>query len=203
VRRTPDDTDACATVIVHELGAEELVVQLAERLGRRHDGHLFALCSLLELCRVNPPMDGARIAKLATDGGVELDVAAGIDIVRGTLHSDGGSTADALEEALALLPHVTTPRVLTWARHGPEVFGRRPELRAAYMWALCLLSVEGARHRVAYVRRSLIGGKRHEPVLTRIVLALVPRLLKRRRDDPPDVPVYWLDPDPASTGGGP
>jgi hypothetical protein len=175
-----------------------MVVHLAERLGRRHDGHLFALCSLLEICQVNPPMDGARIAKLATDRAVEIDVAAGIDIVRGMVQGDRGSTAAALDEALGLLPHAATPRVLTWARHGPEAFGRRPELRAAYMWALCLLSVEGARHRLAYVRRSLIGGRHQEPVLTRIAVALVPRLLKRRRHDTPDVPVYWLDPAPGA-----
>jgi hypothetical protein len=201
VRRTPDDTDACATVVVHELGAEEMVVHLAEWLGRKHDGHLFALCSLLELCQVDPPMDGARIAKLATDRSVETDVAAGIDIVRGMVKGNRGSTATALEEALGVLPQVATPRVLTWARHGPEVFGRRPELRAAYLWALCFLSVEGARRRVAYAWRSVFGGKGHQPRLTRIAVALVPPLLKRRRDDTVDVPVYWLDPEPGANDG--
>ena len=204
LRRAPDDADARVTIVVHELQPEEMVACLADRLGRRHDGHLFALCSLLELCQIGPAMDGARIAKVACDHGVANQVAAGLALLRGTLRCDMGATAKALDQALELLPHVATPRMLTWARHGPEVFSRRPELRAAYLWALCLLSIRGGvRARIAYVWRSLVGGHGQEPVLLRIVAALAPGLLKRRRDVAQAVPVYWLEPEPMSTGRNP
>jgi hypothetical protein len=160
---------------VHTLSRTEILLCLAARLGRRIDGQLFGACAAFGVVAGDGDrvIDEAELAHLAGRLGVGRDLAAGLAILEGVFGAGPGAG--------------TGVRVLTWARYGPDSLERRPELRAAYLWALCLLVGPGLT-----ARASLASP------LSRIVPGAIRGMLGRRRGRVTENDLaYWARPLPA------
>jgi hypothetical protein len=186
----PSDVQAAATLVVYTLSPEELAVALAAEVGRAREDKLFRVCSLVELLRRAPaPLDDTVVRALADRQGVAREVAEGLAV------------AAAIDDrAPAVSGDFAPPRVLEWARYGPESVNRYPWLRAAYYLALSLLTVRGVRPKLAYFGRATLGGRRERAILPSILVAAARgtvRAMSRPKATHRDF-AYWIDPPTAS-----
>jgi hypothetical protein len=187
------DDQGTVAVTVRALSRSELLLCLASALDRREDGQLFEVCGLLELMRsVGSEIDAEEVARLAARAGVSDAVATGVAIAAGILRSE---TAEGLGRKL---PVTTTPRILTWARYGPSSLKRYPELRAAYLYLLCLLGHKGLRRRVGFIGASARTRGEAPAVLPRLVRGLVAGTRRRLEKGTLEASelAYWVERPP-------
>jgi Uncharacterised nucleotidyltransferase len=177
--------DASIRIIIYALEPAALVVALAARVGLAREDRLFRTCSLIELLRKLPESPAwADIARVAAEHRVENPVMDGLAVAAAFLDLDFPQ------------PGHTAPRILEWARYGPDSVNRYPWLRAAYYFALSLLAIPEWKAKGAYVAGALVGGRRRPAVLPAIALAAVRGLagsLLRPRPSLRDF-AYWLEP---------
>jgi Uncharacterised nucleotidyltransferase len=177
--------EARVRVVVHSLEPEALAAVLAASVGLAREDRLFRTCSLIELLRRLPESPAsADVAGVGAEHGVEHEVMEGLAVAGAIL--DFPRPADT----------AAAPRVLQWARYGPESVIRYPWLRAAYYFALSLLATADWRARAAYLARALLGGGRRPAVLPAIALAGAKgaaRMLVRPRPSVREF-AYWLEP---------
>jgi hypothetical protein len=181
----PDDTTATVHLMIFTLQPEALVVGVARSVGATHDERLFRACSLIDLLsKLGGSLDRRRIAELATRHGVVEQVEAGLQVAAALTNSASGFVGD---------PH---PRILEWARYGPDSVRRYPWLRAAYYFALTLLATPRLKGKMAYFGRSLARRRDGLPVLPSIALDASKgaiTTLTRRQKSVRDF-AYWIEP---------
>jgi hypothetical protein len=185
-RRTPDDANPTVHVELFTLSPEDLVVAVAADVGFAREDRLFLACRLVDLLRSLPnDVDWDRVRDGARTHGVLQQVEAGLGV------------ASTLTDRARDLDVGRPPRILEWARYGPSSVNRYPWLRAAYYFVLSFVTVQGARRKLGYVGRGLVGGRADgRPVLPTIAVAAargVAASLTHRRPELRDF-AYWVEP---------
>jgi hypothetical protein len=159
-----------ARVKVLALEVEDGLAYLAARLGARENGRLFALWTVAELFRAAPhklgALDPEAFRTKVAHSGFVTEVCDGLAIAEELLE-DKVAAASA---ALACAPR--QPRVLEWARYGPESLIRRSGFKRAFFVLYSLKSLRSRRERAAYLRRVLTGGRSHPPFAHSLLVEL-------------------------------
>jgi hypothetical protein len=189
------ETDV-ARVVVHAVPPDIIVTKLAAELGRRSPDasslfHAFACIDLPE--RVTGALDASAISRIAARAGVGGELRTGLAILE-TLLGDEAWATRILRDLPGPLP--PDPRVLEWARYGPEALSRTPELRPAFLWLLAFTAVPSARRKARYFAGSLTSRNGEGSSLPRIAANVLrgfvaPTAPKSTRDL-----CYWVESAP-------
>jgi hypothetical protein len=195
-RRRYDDTCIPIRVKVFALSPEDLFLHLSASLGREKLYRFYALCSLLEFFRYNVyPMDWQQIARLADRYGVRRWVCEGVLMARGLV--DNNSVPLAAIDALGCSE--SSPRVLEWARYGPDSYLPYTGFKKAFLYIFSLLSIEGVSEKCRYLLRSLLDEAAKKPVffglMQKLVSSAVALIRHRRRMQNL---AYWIEPESVS-----
>ncbi|MGE0822336.1 MAG: nucleotidyltransferase family protein [Candidatus Binatia bacterium] len=179
-------------VAVVALSPEEVFVWLSARLGKQQQDRLFYLCGVLEFFRrFTKPLDWRQVLTLADQYGIRSPVAEALSIVRGFL-SEEQLPAAALE---LVASQTAQPRMLEWARYGPEAFSRYTDAKRAFYYLFSLLSTVGIAAKGRYVWQSVFGGNGGPSVLPTVLRELTTSTfssLRRRPATTRDF-AYWIE----------
>jgi hypothetical protein len=196
-RRKYDDTCISIRVKVFALSPEDIFLHLSASLGREKLYRFYGLCSLLEFFRYNVyPLDWQQIARLADRYGVRRWVCEGVLMVRGL----AGNSSVPLAAIDALGCSETPPRVLEWARYGPDSYLPYTGFKKAFLYIFSFLSIEGVNEKCRYLLRSLLGEAAKKPVLFGLIQKLVSSavaLIRHRRRRMQNL-AYWIEPESVS-----
>jgi hypothetical protein len=177
------------------LSPEDLVLHLAAQVGGQKENRLFLLNGLLEFFRAySAPLDWQRVVDKAQHDGIGQSVAEGLSAAGGLLDDDLPATALPRSAELA-----SPPRVLEWARYGPQSFDLHTGFRRPFFYVFSLLSVAGMKGKARYLFRSLVGYQGSKPVLPGLALELMTGALASLRSRRPAVRTlaYWVETDAA------
>jgi hypothetical protein len=188
---TAADAPGVAPVELVAVTPETLVAALLARLGgRRHDA-LIAVPPVLDALRaIDRRAEPERLVQAARSR------QAGDAFARGVAIMDGLGLGPALPAGLveAVGAADDGPRVLEWAREGPDAPEGASELRTAYLVALCLLQARGGERR-PLLRALTARGERDRSPLASIAAGVADGLRRAAvagSDGQPSV--YWLEP---------
>jgi len=186
-------TDATQVVVRFQivvLTPEEMVLYLGTRLGQHKQNRLFGLNSLIEFFeRQTDPLDWSEIIQKAEQTGTAALLAEAMQLADQVLD---GERFDAMSHLAT--PRVA-PRVLEWARYGPDAFGPYAGLKSSFLFLLSFLAMDGFKARLGYLWRSLFGtpGRRAMlPGLVREALSGFFALWRPMRQ--PSI-AYWAEPE--------
>jgi hypothetical protein len=190
--RMQDLSPMTVPIRIAALTQEEMLVYLSARLGERTHERLFGLCSVLEFFRgYTGTLDWQQIAGVIQRYGLRKAACCGLAMVEEFVHGDRLDQA-ALD---ALRCPATAPHVLEWARYDPASWGRYGGFRSAFLYLFSLLSIDGTSAKLQYVLRSLVGSRRHKPILLGLMLEVVASifaLFRRKQRSTRDF-AYWIE----------
>lgn len=92
------------------------------------------------------------------------------------------------------------PRVLEWARYGPDSLVLYTGFKRIFFYFLTFLSIDGTKAKWDFFLGSLIGARGNKPVLPGLIRELVANMFslpKSRQHTARDF-AYWIEPGPVS-----
>jgi hypothetical protein len=191
-RRAGAQAPMTARVVVHALSTDALLVALTTRLGRRaHDvGALFDAFSCIDVpAKITEHADPEAIGRLAAGAGVTAPVRDGLAVLAWLLGDASWAT-----RALRRLPESNAgPHPLEWARYGPHALSRTPELRAAFLWLLSLMSVPTASRKARFIGRSLRSRGHERAPLTSVATRALRGLRSSSAPKTTRELCYWVE----------
>jgi len=195
-----DKVNIPVRIRVNALSPDSMLVYLSFLLGKEKQYRLFGMCSLIEFFRCYADqLNWQQITTTAVRYSVAESVCEGLLVARELV---GETTVPPL--ALHLLGCKSSlPRVLEWARYGPDSLLRYTGFKGIFFYVLSLLSVNGIKEKCGYLLTSFFGARGKKPVLPGLILELTAStisLLRNRSLSPRDF-AYWLEPDSALKKG--
>lgn len=176
------------------LSAEELLVYLSAREGRRKSERLFGLRNLLEFFSGYwDAVDWQQVANLSKQCAVSESVRMGVAMVGELLDVDQipGTSVNQIY-------HSNLPaRVLEIARYDPVSWGRYAVFKKPFYFVFSFISIPGIKAKLGYLFKSLFGNRTSKPVLPRLICEFLTGSLaftKRKERTARDF-AYWIDSD--------
>ena len=175
------------------LSPEMLFLWLSIRLATHQQDRLFHICNLLEFFRRHrQPLHWQSLATLAQRFNASHAVAEAVSIVSAFLPEE-----ECPSSALSLFGRSdTAPRILEWARYGPDAFVRHTDLKNAFYYLFSLLSIEGMKERGKYVLASLLGQSGKKSVFSTLLRDVTTSVLSSTHKKPLTTRdfAYWIEP---------
>jgi hypothetical protein len=190
-----DGSKLFARIRVVALGAEELLLHLAARLGSQRRDRLFELCSLLEFFRgYSGQLDWQQIVATAEQLGLKKDLSEGLLLVSKFVARDRIPIED-----LGLLEGATRPRALESARYDPASYGRYANFKAAFYYLFTLISTAGVTAKLGYLLRTLVACG-DGPGMPRLIYEVVKNSFatSQRKSRTAREFAFWLDSESVS-----
>ena len=186
------DSRIAACIEIMALSPEDMLLYLGTCLGVQEHNRLFGLNNLLEFFRENTEqIDWEQLVRKAKQFAVLKHFAKGMLIVNKLL--DNMSIPPAILSSLTGC--TSPPRVMEWARYGPDSFERHADLQYGFFFLLSFLSSRGAKTKLKYLLRFIFGHQKNRSLLLRLVRKTASGILSLVRRKPYDITdfVYWVE----------
>ncbi|MBN1562385.1 MAG: nucleotidyltransferase family protein, partial [Anaerolineae bacterium] len=177
------------------LSPEDMVCYFSAQLGRKQQNRLFELVNVLEVFRqaADLALDWSQVITQADRAGISAAVQQGL-LAAGEVLAADQLTSPALN---TWLQASAPPRILAWARYGPDSFETRTSsFRGLFFYMITLLSITGIVAKFRYVLRSLFWPQNKRWILPALVLQGVKGwLMFSNKNITSEDIVFWIDPE--------
>jgi len=187
-----NDSPITASIEIHALSPENMILYLGAHLGAQDHNRLFGLNNMLELFKENHgQIDWKQLLRKAQEFSLGHNLAEGLLMVNGLL-DDLTLPPEVLSSLTAC---VSPPRILEWSRYGPDSLERHTDFQYGFFFLLCLASSRGVKNRLKYLLRFVLARHGNTSLLLRLVRKTargILSLMLRKTYNITDF-VYWVE----------